>query len=51
MPIHKFNTFLEMKNSNFKSNKKNRDIIKELDNMCEVLSKNVRKLTEKDMIY
>ncbi len=53
MSISKFNTFIEMKNSRFPINltKEKKDkVIKELNDMREILSKSKRKSTEKEKI-
>lgn len=51
MSITKFKTFKDLKNSkSVKKTDNNIDIIKELDNMREVLSKTKRKPTENEMI-
>jgi len=55
MSINSFNDFLTMKNSysskNIITKEKKDNIIKELDEMRKVLSKNKRKPTEKEKIF
>ena len=49
IPMNKFKDFKSMKNS-YSSNKKKNNIVKELDEMKIILSKSVRKPSEKEKI-